>query len=161
MINTDQFAHITIDIHGDTCVCGRQGCLEAYVSAESMIKRFMAAVSGKRRYAEEDAVKALHKIAKKWDSGLVDTIIEEVASLLAIAILSYTSIISPDCMFIGGRTMEIFPEFIAKVERNINDNLRGSDNYKSFEIRKGGFSEEGLLHGAANIMFRNSYHLFS
>jgi predicted NBD/HSP70 family sugar kinase len=161
VVNTDQIAHITIDIHGDTCVCGRKGCLETYVSAESIIKKFASRVSRIEAGAENDAIVMLEKISREWDRELVDGVIEEIASVLAIAVLNYTSIIFPDCVFLGGRIMQIFPGFIAKVEHNINENIRGSDTYKSFEIRNGVFDYEGLLHGAANIMFRNRYHLFS
>jgi predicted NBD/HSP70 family sugar kinase len=161
VINTDQFAHITIDIHGDTCVCGRKGCLETYVSAESFIKKFASRVSGITCDAKDDAVMMLEKLSMEQDKKTVDDIVEEIASVLAIAILNYTSIIFPDYVFLGGRTMQIFPGFIAKVERNINENIRGSDTYKSFKISNGIFDYEGLLHGAANIMFRSRYHLFS
>jgi predicted NBD/HSP70 family sugar kinase len=156
-IITDQFGHIAIDIvHGDTCFCGRKGCLITYASAEAIAKSLQG---GKTN--ETDPFDILNTMAAEFDENVIKNMLEPLATALTIAILDYTTILYPDYMFLGGRTAKIFPQLLAMVEKNVRENLKNTDFFNPFEMHVAEFSNDGLIHGAANIVFRNVYHFFT
>jgi predicted NBD/HSP70 family sugar kinase len=172
---TGQLAHMTIDIHGDTCVCGRKGCLETFASAESIVKRLAAKklIPGFRGSAPtgspplygagfdgEDCYLLLEKAAAE-NKEKTKNVLEETAVALATAILNYTTMLLPDHVFIGGRTMDVFPHLFSRTREIIWENIKDADFHKSFEIHKTVCNEDSFLHGAANILFRHNYNLFT
>jgi predicted NBD/HSP70 family sugar kinase len=165
MINPDidttgQLAHMTIDINGDVCVCRRKGCLETIVSAESIVKKLIKNKILPASSRSLDPYSPLEEAAEE-NSRRLSGALEEIAVALATAILNYTTMLLPDCVFIGGRTMNLFPSLFSQVEAIILENTKDADFHKPFEIHKAVYGEDSFLHGAANIMFRHSYNLFT
>ncbi|MDR3160270.1 MAG: ROK family protein, partial [Spirochaetaceae bacterium] len=157
---TGQLAHMTIDINGDVCVCRRKGCLETFVSAESIVKKLVKNRIVPEASRDRNPYSLLGEAAAKNRRGLKN-VLEEIAIALATAILNYTTMMLPDCVFIGGRTMHVFPLLFSRVEEIIHENTKDADFHKFFEINKAVYSEDSFLQGAANIMFRHSYNLFT
>ncbi|QUI22963.1 DUF4127 family protein [Vallitalea pronyensis] len=95
-----ELGHMTLYRHGKECNCGRQGCVEQYLSGTALIKSAQEAISphikhGKEfmmYYKENDqrAVKIMHRLIEDMQAFIADL---EV-------------IIDPECIIIGGGVME-------------------------------------------------------
>lgn len=104
-----ELGHMTLQMDGNRCGCGLQGCIEAYCSVTSLVKQTRAAM-------EADPASAMHAYAQK--AGIVDgrtafecsklgdkaamTVVENYCHYLANAIGSLTTMFRPDVVLIGG-----------------------------------------------------------
>jgi glucokinase len=105
-----ELGHITVDYRGRQCACGNLGCLEAYASADSTVRRFIEAVrSGKetnlKRLVEEkpDAVtcKAIYEEALKGDVLCRETL-RETGFYLGVGIVSILHSLNPEMVVLTG-----------------------------------------------------------
>lgn len=85
-----EIGHQTIDPDGPWCHCGNRGCLEAYARADQI-----AAACGTA--TAEEAVRAAEAGDERARAGLAD-----VGRYLGIGIANMITVISPDCIVVGG-----------------------------------------------------------
>ena len=104
-----ELGHMVLQMEGETCGCGRKGCIEAYCSVTALVKQTRAAM-------EKDPHSAMHAFAK--EAGLVDgrtafecakkgdraalTVVETYTRYLANAVGSLVVAFRPDVVLIGG-----------------------------------------------------------
>jgi len=105
-----EIGHMTIDYRGRQCVCGNVGCLEAYASADSTVRRFIEAVkSGKpsnlertvNEHPAEITAKLIHEEALRGDV-LSRKIMEESGFYLGVGIVSILHVINPEMVVLTG-----------------------------------------------------------
>lgn len=105
-----EIGHVTIDYDGRKCACGNIGCLEAYASAASTVRRFIEAVrSGKssnlERMVQERpegvTSKMIYEEALKGD-GLCRKIMEETGFYLGVGIVSVLHFLNPEMVVLTG-----------------------------------------------------------
>ncbi|MCJ7727816.1 MAG: ROK family protein [Actinobacteria bacterium] len=105
-----EIGHTIIREGGLLCGCGNRGCLEAYVSARSVVKRTLAAIYGGEETLLTDLVKnkleditckLVYDTAKKGDS-LCKQLVEETGRYLGIGITNIVNIINPEMVILGG-----------------------------------------------------------
>ncbi|MFZ3106191.1 MAG: ROK family protein [Candidatus Hydromicrobium sp.] len=105
-----EIGHMIIREGGLLCGCGNRGCLEAYVSARSVVKRTLAAIYGGEETLLTDLVKnkleditckLVYDTAKKGDS-LCKQLVEETGRYLGIGITNIVNIINPEMVILGG-----------------------------------------------------------
>ena len=90
-----EIGHIDIG-SGEHCACGAHGCLEAVASGASIAKRYNRATGGSAAGAHEVLklmVAGDHAAAIVWD---------EAVDALARALATYTSLLAPELIVIGG-----------------------------------------------------------
>ena len=85
-----EIGHQTIDPDGPWCHCGNRGCLEAYARADQIARTCGTATA-------EDAVRAAEAGDEQARAGLA-----EVGRYLGIGIANMITVISPDCVVVGG-----------------------------------------------------------
>jgi glucokinase len=113
---------------GRLCGCGRKGCLEAYASATSTVKR------AKEALAEDGGKSKLHEVMKAnngnltgkdifvaGDAGdeLANRVIEDTAYYLAVGAMNLMHIIDPDMIVFGGG-MAVGDDFLNRIKKYIN-----------------------------------------
>lgn len=105
-----ELGHITIDCRGRQCACGNIGCLEAYASADSTVRRFVEAVkSGKptnlqrmvHEHPEEVTSKLICDEALKGDA-LCRLTMEETGFYLGVGIVSILHFLNPEMVVLTG-----------------------------------------------------------
>jgi glucokinase len=90
-----EIGHIDVG-SGELCACGAKGCLEAVASGASMAKRYNRATGGSAAGAHDVLtlmVAGDHAAAMVWD---------EAVDALARALATYTSLLAPELIVIGG-----------------------------------------------------------
>jgi glucokinase len=103
-----EFGHVTIEVDGRLCGCGRRGCLEAYCSATATVKRFREAlVQGRTSrlidagMSEEDVTCRDIFDAAKGDA-LAAEIVDQTIRYLAIGCNIVVNVLDPDIIVLAG-----------------------------------------------------------
>lgn len=96
-----EWGHITIQtLDGAACRCGSSGCLEAYVGAPAIARRWRTA-SGEPGADDVTAIRRLAEAAGEGRATAV-AVIEETADYLAAGIGSLANLLNPRRVVIGG-----------------------------------------------------------
>ena len=107
-----EFGHMTIDINGEQCRCGKKGCFELYGS----MKKFKANFKQKLGLSEFTHSEQLLDLLK-YNSALeknderIKEVIEEYTQNLAIGISNLINIFEPEAIGSGG-SFAYFEEFL-------------------------------------------------
>jgi glucokinase len=126
-----ELGHMTIRMtDGRLCGCGRRGCLEAYGSATSTVKR------AKEALAQDGGKSALHAVMNA-NSGnltgkdifvagaagdeLANQVIDETAYYLAVGAANLMHIIDPDMIVFGGG-MAVGDDFLNRIRKYVKEN---------------------------------------
>jgi glucokinase len=113
-----EIGHIPVFPDGEQCACGQFGCLETYASAASVGRRYSlrAGVSGIRA---EQVVASDDPIAVEvWD---------EAVEALSLALATYTLLLDPSMIVLGGGLAEAGPALFDPVRTRLVKRLAFRD----------------------------------
>ncbi len=89
-----EFGHTSIDIHGKPCYCGKNGCIEMYVS--------------------------MGALAQRSDEGTPsDELLETVSNELAFALANMVNLLNPPIIILGGSVVKSMPELTEMVKQKM------------------------------------------
>jgi predicted NBD/HSP70 family sugar kinase len=158
---SSQIGHMTIDLHGMKCICGKYGCLETYASAESIVNMLLKVESRDLVDLSEDPYRILSSISERITDEPYRDVLDEIARALANGILNYCAITGPDIVLLGGRTVDALPLLIDRVESTIHEIKERSADHDTIQIEKTAVDYDALLRGSANIIYKFKYGLFT
>jgi glucokinase len=124
-----ELGHMKIEMtHPRACGCGRMGCLEAYASAISVVKRTLEAL------AEDGGVSALHARqaggeltardvfdAAAAGDALAGRIVEHTAYYLAVGAMNLMHCIDPDMVVFGGGMTAAGEGFLDRIRHHVKE----------------------------------------
>lgn len=100
-----EWGHTTIVLDGDPCRCGAHGCLEAYVGAPAIARRWVTAggAGGDRPdgHGDEEAIEHLAAAAEAGDERALG-VLRETARYLGAGVSDLVNLINPDRVVVGG-----------------------------------------------------------
>ena len=100
-----EWGHTTIVLDGEPCRCGAHGCLEAYVGASAIARRWTAAggAGGERTdgHGDEEAVEQLARAAEAGEERAL-AVLRETARYLGAGVSDLVNLINPDRVVVGG-----------------------------------------------------------
>ncbi len=147
-----EIGHMCIQYGGRQCGCGGRGCVEAYASATSVVKRFTEAVTGGKasKLPVEGGVSCrdIFVAAGEGDACAAE-IVDETATYLGVFCSSLAEILNPErCIFAGGM-IQAGEAFIEKIRRAcMGWNCHPS---RTVEISAARLGQEAGLVGAARL----------
>ena len=135
-----EIGHICVEDHGRLCGCGRQGCLERYVSVGGLIQtaREMLAESSEDSLMRQLSELTPEAIGECCDEGdqLALKVYRQTGEMFGIGLSFYASIVNPEAIILtGGLTKEwkwleeptqlsfnehLFPNLRGKVELQVS-----------------------------------------
>lgn len=89
-----EIGHIPVYPDGETCACGQRGCLETYASAAALARRYESR-TGRSSDARTIAT------TRTTDAD-ADAVWREAAQALGIALATYTMLLDPTTIVLGG-----------------------------------------------------------
>jgi glucokinase len=124
-----ELGHVKIEMtRPRPCGCGRRGCLEAYASATSVVRRTHEAL------AEDGGRSSLHEIAQKEEltseiifdaaatgDGLAAKIVEDTAFYLAVGAMNMMHTIDPDMVVFGGGMIAAGDAFLERIRHHVRE----------------------------------------
>ncbi|GAA2412561.1 ROK family protein [Nonomuraea africana] len=105
-----EIGHIPVFPDGEPCACGQLGCLETYASAASV----------GRRYSERaglEGVKAEEVVAS--DDPMAIEVWDEAVEALSLALATYTLLLDPSVIVLGGGLAEAGPALFDPVRTRL------------------------------------------
>lgn len=87
--------HIPLDIHGRQCLCGNRGCVEAYLSGPSLLRRY-------HDDGGDPAVDDTRQLFERPDDAVAQKVITQTADMFARFIAALVSLYDPDAFVLGG-----------------------------------------------------------
>ncbi len=125
-----ELGHVKIEMSNPRrCGCGRLGCLEAYASATSVVKRTYEALN--EQPATSSLRELLHAvgeltardvfIAATAGDALAERIVEETAYYLAIGAMNIMHTIDPDMVVFGGGMTAAGESFLERIRHHVRE----------------------------------------
>ena len=98
-----EFGHITIDVNGKQCVCGKKGCFELYGSMKCF-KTNLKEKLGLSQYTHGEQLEELLKYDKVLGKNdeRIQQVLNEYTENLAVGISNLINIFEPEAIGIGG-----------------------------------------------------------
>ena len=103
--NAGELGHLTIDIDGDPCVCGRRGCLEAYASGTNIARRAREALAaGEPSSLRGLATVTARDVAAAAAAGdpLAGRVWDDTTRMLGSAVATILDVLNPELVVLGG-----------------------------------------------------------
>lgn len=150
-----ELGHISIDYRGRKCACGSVGCIEAYASADSVVRRFVEAVQAGQKTVLAERVKQGKPVTTKMifqaaldGDEFCRRAIEEAGELLGVAIASIVHTLNPQLVVISGG-MSNAGEMLMKPLKRIVWARSWARALEDFEIQFATLGEDAGFVGAA------------
>ncbi len=155
-----ELGHTVIEFGGESCTCGRRGCLEAYASATALIR-------DTKRAMEK------HKDSKLWEIGSLDAVsgktafdyydrdeyakdvVDSYVSHLACGITNMANIFRPDAVVLGGGVCAQGDSLILPLQKLVNENVFGKDQGPAVKVLTAKLENDAGCLGAAALVIEN------
>ncbi len=98
--NSGEVGHMTIVIDGRPCTCGRNGCLEAYVSIRGLRQTY-AELDGDPEVLKEEGVLCIARAAERGDAAALQTF-RHAARWLAVGLANAVAVTGPERVVLFG-----------------------------------------------------------
>ena len=142
-----EIGHMSIDLYGIPCTCGRRGCLERYVSEQGFL--YIAQQHGINNLSVDEIC--------QLSSADYKRIVREYAMYLGKGIQNLICILDPNTIIIGGFVARYWSLFepLLRDEILLNNNIVDKSN--NINIKPASFKDEASLYGVATLPY---LHLF-
>ena len=88
-----EWGHHTLVKNGNSCFCGKQGCVETYISGPALEKKWLA-ISGKSESIPDIVNDLSTDHGKKWKKEFLEN--------FGVALANVIDILDPDAIVLGG-----------------------------------------------------------
>jgi predicted NBD/HSP70 family sugar kinase len=141
--NAGELAHIVVQPGGHSCVCGKRGCLETYVSLDSAL-RHLARHGTVIASMEEFEQRIAH------DDPLIEAWIEESVEPLRLGLNTLENLFDPETIYIGGDfppwLLDIFAAQVRPLPVSVAVNRTMEDR-----LQRAALGQDAAAIGAASL----------
>ncbi len=147
-----EFGHVPVSDDGPPCVCGKRGCLEAFVADPALVRQ--AVEAGILAPTDPDPIAGLRRLAAAGNEG-ARAIYARAGEVLGRAVGGLINILSPQLILISGEGTQAWshlaPSFEAAVRGAVFRPLRG------IPIEVDPWDDSKWARGAAAIVLRATF----
>lgn len=141
-----EIGHTTVDPNGRLCECGRLGCLQTYISEETLIQEA-------KIFKKLSNVKEIFDSAKSEEKWAI-TLLDRAYTYMGIAVCNVICMYNPDTVIISGKLIEESSETIdiimEKVHKLIWDPFKNT-----YKIKGSNLGENAGILGVATLVMNN------
>ena len=134
-----EWGHHTLHPNGNGCYCGKQGCVETYISGPALEKRWLE-ITGKKEPLQSIVQDFSDEKAKQWK--------EEFLENFGISLANVIDILDPDVIVLGGGVSNI--PFLYDEGKEVVYDKVFSDSVDT-PILKNGLGDSAGVFGACMI----------
>lgn len=108
-----EIGHLTINLNGRQCNCGKKGCFETYASNRAMVSNYNNVSSNK--------LKSIDEVMERYNLGedIAVKVIEEYINYLSAGITSILFMFNPSDIIIGGEISRYSNVILEKLRQSI------------------------------------------
>lgn len=113
-----EIGHAMFSLNGRHCVCGKDGCLSAYISEQGVVRE-----CGKRGHTVEEVrdLMKYYRLRDAWAIEMVETLTKDMAIAFCNMIYTY----NPKYLLVGGNLVVDSPELYDMAKEKLMDLLNG------------------------------------
>ena len=157
---TGSLGHMIIDIHGNQCACGHQGCLETYSSSYAMVNHAIALVKEGQKsvitdYTDGDLTKLrFNHICQAVAAGdaVCIELVTKAARIFGVALANFINLIIPNMIVLGGQTILLCPIFY-EIAVNTAIEMTYPNPASSLRFERVSLGERAEVIGASTQVF--------
>ncbi len=159
-----ELGHITIDLNGPTCRCGKRGCLEALAGGWAIARRAQELIAedpGAGAFLLDIAAGKLETVtaervaqASLKGDPLALRIIDEAATALMAGAASLVNAFNPCRLILGGGVIEGLPEMVGRIELGVRQQALKAAT-EPLQIMMAGLGSDAGVVGAAALAMRS------
>lgn len=140
-----EVGHMTIDLNGDICDCGNQGCLQTFATGAAIVKRANQMSSNHVESGEE-----VYELAKSGQKEYI-SILQETGKIIGIGLTNLIHIINPELIVLGGGVTKSENYLLDPLKREIKSRglTEGAMNTKVMISKLG---DDATLLGAVALV---------
>ena len=154
--------HLVLNPEGETCGCGKRGCLETLSSGKAIARQTQEALRRGNKSAlsdmniEEITAYDVVEAAKKGDS-LAKNILTSAGHYLGIALAYYVDLNNPELIIIGGGVSAAGDLLIEPIRQTIKERSLPA-NFRTVKVVHAGLGVDSGSIGAASLVWQNFKH---
>ncbi|WP_242698234.1 ROK family transcriptional regulator [Bacillus sp. SD088] len=159
-----EFGHTTINFNGPVCECGNIGCLENYVSWQTIHSRIEEELGHGRKSIMSEWLKENEQLTiEKFQQAVLQedplalSILDDVAFYLGIGLVSIINLFNPEKIIVGGELANNIPYFIRRLNEFVLSHSLETHT-KEFAILPSSFGDDSEVIGAASILLDDLFH---
>jgi predicted NBD/HSP70 family sugar kinase len=148
-----EWGHTTIERGGRLCRCGRRGCLEAYVGASGIIRRYEEAATGPPLVDPTDdlhTIAAILEAAKAGDAAAA-AVLDETAELLGEGIANLINAFNPEVVVLGGWVSVRLGGYMLPRIKQVAEASALAAPFRAARIVLGQLHDDAVAMGAATL----------
>ncbi len=154
-----EIGHMTINVDGRPCGCGKRGCAEAYASKKGMRYGFQQAIMLDRRPSvmtelvvdgNYDGLRS-SLLKKAWDQKdeVATEVLSEAARYLGILIGNMVTMLAPNVVVLGGGVMDALgKELLPKIKKSAEEHSFPKASFKDTNIELATLGDDAVALGA-------------
>lgn len=145
-----ELGHVSVDMRGPICRCGRRGCLEVYAGRRSMVSA--AGIASSDAAATSSAI---DELIDRWRQRDVQTVavVEKALEAISSVIASTINVCDVDVVMLGGLWARFEPELIRRIERMVRPQVLAYPEVEA-SVLVADVVDRPALMGAAEIGLR-------
>ncbi|MGY4100706.1 ROK family protein [Nocardia sp. R16R-3T] len=144
-----EWGHTNLVIDGRECRCGRNGCVEAYVSARGIVQTLRELAPASPLLAADDAT-TIAAIAAS-DDPIADEVIEKTGNYLGVAVANLVNLFNPRTMVFGDLVANVLGERLLAVTRRVAAHHAMSDPFAAVTLQLCTLPHNPVSLGAATF----------
>lgn len=143
-----EIGHTVIDIHGEKCNCGGNGCYERYGSTSALIRKYARLAN--IDVSEINGEEIINRV--KQGEGLAVKVYEEFINNVAIGIVNLVHLLDPGTVIIGGGISAQGKPFFDKINSRFKELVMPSySNYTNI-VQAELENDAGIIGAAYNAL---------
>jgi glucokinase len=157
--------HVTIDLNGPVCNCGKKGCIEILASGTAIARRAREKLAQSPQLGPQLLALAggdissirSEMIAKAADSGdaLAQEILTQTYEYLAVWLGNIVDLLEPEVIILGGGAAEMLRPHFGDIQKRMKDWCVNS-RYQEIPILSAFYGENAGIAGGAALCISNS-----
>lgn len=149
--------HITINLGGATCGCGKKGCYEAYASATALMNQIQAACekhpeSQLAKEVEQNGLngKVVFDCAQNGDKVAI-AVVKKYIKYVGVGLVNFANIFFPEVIIIGGGISNQGDNIIKPLQRYVTRNVYGAVYSPKIKVVAATLKNDAGIIGAAAL----------
>jgi predicted NBD/HSP70 family sugar kinase len=157
--NAGEIGHTSLNIDGPRCRCGSQGCLEAYIGANSIIDYFQQISQDQTYLPTGNQIADLQSILSEYDLGKPEAIqtVNLTIRYLGVGIANLLNVFNPELVLIGGWSgLLLGNRFLPQIEEVVSKYAL-CQSLENNTIKLCELGQDAVARGAATLVLSHFF----
>ena len=145
-----EVGHMTIDLHGEVCECGNQGCLQTFITGPAIVRRAKKSTLLANGENQQISGEKVYELAINGDEEYAN-LFKETGKIIGIGLTNLIHIINPEKIVLGGGVTKSGPLILPEILKTIEERAL-TPQAKQTKIAITTLGDDATLMGAVSLL---------